>query len=90
MNPGGFEGFLKVQRRKDPGKPPSQHGLSGPGWTQHEEVVPPRRHHFEGPLHVPLPPHFREVPDGCDETVIDLCEYLDLNAEETAQRIPIV
>ncbi len=61
MDLGGFQSLLEAHGRKDGGKPPGQHGLSGPWWPDHQDVVGARRGDLEGALGRCLGSHIGEV-----------------------------
>jgi hypothetical protein len=62
MNSGRLQGLLECHRREDAGKPPGQHGLSGPGRPQEQEVMATGRSDFQGSFPMPLPPNLTQIP----------------------------
>lgn len=61
MNLGHLHGLREGERGKDTREPTGQHGLSGPGRAQQQQVVGARGSHFQGPLHVLLTLHVADT-----------------------------
>jgi hypothetical protein len=62
MNSGRLQGLLECHRGEDTGKPPGQHGLSGPRRPQEQKVMAAGRSDFQGSLHMPLAPNLTQIP----------------------------
>ncbi len=88
VDPGGFDGLLKSQRRQDRRNPPRQHGLARTRRPDHQEVVPPRGGDLQRAFDMLLAFNFGEIEVSrlLRQKILHRSGYMGRNGNQPPQK----